>query len=96
MNQDIKMLCDLMIKNCDHSLDRIKAQIEQLTRMIGDYRDQVECLRAENRALKRLLEQEHGLDKKRIQRIVAVLQQRNFQVIQGGKSCTNTEQQLDG
>lgn len=95
MNQDVKMLCDLMIKNCDHALDRIKAQIEQLTRMISDYRAEIQSLRAENRALKRLLEQDHGLDKKRIQRIVAVLQQRNFEVIQGGK-CTNTEQQLDG
>lgn len=93
-NQDLKMLMQLMLKNLQANLDRITAQFEQLAKILDDSRSECVRLRAENKRLRGLLEQEHGFHKSDLQRIVACLMERKFRTIEGGK-CTNTEQQYD-
>lgn len=93
-NQDLKMLMQLMLKNLQANLDRITAQFEQLAKILDDTRSECVRLRAENKRLRGLLEQEHGFHKSDLHRIVACLMDRKFRTIEGGK-CTNTEQQYD-
>lgn len=94
-NQDLKMLMQLMLKNLQANLDRITAQFEQIAKILDDTRSECVRLRAENKRLRGLLEQEHGFHKSDLHRIVACLMDRKFRTIEGGKACTNTEQQYD-
>ena len=93
-NQDIKVLLELMIRNCESNLDRIKAQFEQLASLLDDSREEIARLRRENTRLKGLLAQDHGFQQSELHRIVACLHNRQFRVIEGGK-CTNTGRQFD-
>jgi len=93
-NQDLKMLMELMLRNLQANLDRITAQFEQLAKILDDSRSECVRLRAENKRLRGLLEQEHGFHRSDMQRIVACLMERKFRTIEGGK-CTNTEPKFD-
>ena len=101
-NQDLKIRkllmqleLMLMLKNLQTNLDRIIVQFEQIARILEDTRSECVRLRAENKRLRGLLEQEHGFHKSHVHQIVACLMGRKFRAIEGGKACTNTEQKYD-